>query len=768
MQQGLLILAALLALPATPPVDDATRITVDRGGVDVRAALLDLGAGTRRGVWDVVHRLQTASESAEGAANLAALVDDDSFPTLPRPVRFAAATLVRLTSKSRTRRERALTTLLKIARPAPQDSPGNTPEDPLRLDAIRLLGEAREIERVRGALSEILDAARAQDRPRALIATVLALDRLDSTTPRLPVQRLLRDATRGFDVRAEAALALARMTPRESVHPLVVPMLRRLSREPSQRGSLARLLIDRLARDDGQAPELVRQLDDLERENERLTRRVARLTVDGSSDGSGRGAIHDLLGLIRQQYVDPGKVIDEELAIQAFEALAAHLDHVRFLSPAEVERQRARSLGWHLGLGAAFFKLDRNSPLVVVRVLVPPPSASSAERLHTGDRILAIDGIATIGRNPDDIRRQLRAKQAGSRVDLEIERWGWDEPRSVGAQHGVIDAPTVFHQLFPMRIGFVRIARFGERSAADFADAIADLEASAGAELAGLILDLRDNSGGLLEQAVKVVDQFVGDGSVPIVTQHDRAGRPAREYLPTASRAVDCPVVVVINRWTASSAEVVAGALQDFQRATVVGRRSYGKGVSQQRYTTPKSVNRAVGGEAGIVLPNYFLQLPSGRRYHLPRDARGRPVPGRQGGIVPDVEADHLEDTFQGWELDEFLRVQYSVELYRYVKANYANLKSHWEEGARDLLNPNNYPDFDDVYLALGTRLDEEQVRIALRGVFRRHLEDESERDLAQVIHEDSQLQRALRVLGIGRHSSPLYAKWLPETAEDE
>jgi C-terminal peptidase prc len=549
----------------------------------------------------------------------------------------------------------------------------------------------------------------------------------------------------------------------------VLAFLRQLSREPSNRGMAARFLLDRAARNNGGAPDLLRRLDELEAENAALAERLARRAGTAASgvpaDG---GPIPELIDLIREHYVDPGAVDDRKLAIEAFEALSAQIDHVTFLSPDDLERMRANTLGRNLGLGAEFFKLNRGSPLIVVRSFHSRRGAAANRRLQAGDRVVSIDAVSTRGLGPDDIRRLLDKKQRGDRVELEVERWEWEEPRRVEVEYGVVEVPDLFHALLPRGIGYVRLERFRKDTASELAAAIALLESEHRGALEAFIFDLRNNGGGPLDQAVKVVDLFVDDAELPIVSEVGRGGRAVREYMPLPGANLACPLVVLINRWTASSAEVVAGSLQDFRRATIVGRRSYGKGVSQQRFDAPESVSKLVGGPAAIVLPNHYLHLPSGRRFHTPRDARGQPLAGHEGGIEPDVVVADREDEAEGWEREEFLRVQHSDELFRYVKARYAELRSRWKEGVRELRDPANYPDFARLYASLHTRLGEEQVLVALRRLLGRHLEEEVERDLATMISEDRQLRRALKVLGIGPESSPEYARWLPDEAADE
>ena len=706
--------------------------------------------------------LNTVQELAAGLTEqvgrqLKEALKDEGFFDQGEEYRFVAAALALTRKQDPGLRKLGLTSALVLARKAASKE--------IRALSIRLLGESGELGRVKSTLADILEEAVKKDKPRLLIAASLALDRLDNTGSRLPLLRLVHDTARGFAIRSEAALAIARMTPRGALDPIALAFIRKLSGEQSERGALARLLFERAARLNGQAPDILDQLEKLQKENAQLARRIRDLEIK-RREGPG-DALEEFIDMLRGEFVDPAEVNIKTLASAAFRALVDQLDFSTFLSPADLDRARRRSAGRQLGLGAEFFKLDRLSPLIVARTFPRKNDTGTRKGLHAGDRVVALAGESTSGLGPEDIRGILGNQEPGEPVQVEIERWGQAGNLNIVIQHGPVETPALFSELLPEAVAYVRVSRFGSRTAESLGELLTNFSKRTGG-LKGFILDLRGNSGGLLEEAVKIVDLLVDDAGSPIVSQVSSGGRPGREYKATAGRLITCPAMILVDGWSASSSEVVAGALQDLKRATIIGTRTYGKGVSQQRLDVPASVNRLVGGKASVQLANFYLQLPSGRRFHGPRDSRGRVTVGRRGGIEPDViVADPLKE-LASWEQDELLRVQYSTELYEYLNIHYEHLEFLWQEAPRDLTRAEDYPEFLLLYSSLATSLSEAQVCAALHRLLHRKIEDEKQTEFANTLHADIQLQTAIAELGITVETHPSYARWLPDKIQQD
>ena len=438
---------------------------------------------------DLLNRVQelAAGLTEETPGELDKALRNEDFFERSEEYRFVAAALALNPKRAPELRRIGLTAALVLSRKATDSE--------IRLLAIRLLGESGDIDRVKRTLAGLLDEASAKDNPRLLIAASLALERLDNTGSRLPLLRLVHDTGRSFEIRSEAALAIGRMSPRGALDPIVLAFIRKLSSEPSERGSLARLLFERAARLNGQAPDLIAQLEKLERENEQLSRRIRSLEVKRREVQGD--ALEEFIEMIRGEFVDPGAVNVKALAAEAFKALVDKLDFSSFLSPTDLERARRRSAGRQLGLGAEFFKLDRLSPLIVARTFPRKGDNGSRKGLHAGDRVLALAGESTIGLGAEDIRGLLGSQEPGQRVQVEVERWGQGETLNIFIRHEPVDTPALFAELLPGAIAYVRLPRFGSKTAEELRKTISIFGARTGG-LKGFILDLRGNSGGLL------------------------------------------------------------------------------------------------------------------------------------------------------------------------------------------------------------------------------------------------------------------------------
>ena len=246
---------------------------------------------------------------------------------------------------------------------------------------------------------------------------------------------------RSFAIRSEAALAIARMTPRGALDPIVLAFIRKLSSEQSERGALARLLFERAARLNGQAPDILDQLEKLQKENTQLARRIRDLEIK-RREGPG-DALEEFIDMLRGEFVDPAEVNIKTLASAAFRALVDQLDFSTFLSPADLDRARRRRAGRQLGLGAEFFKLDRLSPLIVARTFPRKNDTGTRKALHAGDRVVALAGESTSGLGPEDIRGILGNQEPGEPVHVEIDRWGQADTLNIVIRHGPVETPAL-------------------------------------------------------------------------------------------------------------------------------------------------------------------------------------------------------------------------------------------------------------------------------------------------------------------------------------
>lgn len=293
------------------------------------------------------------------------------------------------------------------------------------------------------------------------------------------------------------------------------------------------------------------------------------------------------LAIVEQHYVRP--VDSERMIYAAITGLVSELDpHSEFLPPQEARLLREDIEGSFGGVGmVVVLKQEPQTPARVVleirEVIAGGPAARAGVKV--GDLISAIEG-RPIG-HFFDLRRAISAMRGapGTKVGFTLEsvppKGGKPVPRALTVTREFIDSPAVLPVYLGEGMAHVRLRDFSETSAHELSEAIAGMKKAAGkADLQGVILDLRDNGGGLLDQAVAIVDLFVDEG--PIVRTRGRMGNLLDESRAHPGGAWSrVPLAVLVNKASASASEVVAGALQDHRRALIVGERSYGKGSVQ-------------------------------------------------------------------------------------------------------------------------------------------------------------------------------------------
>lgn len=294
----------------------------------------------------------------------------------------------------------------------------------------------------------------------------------------------------------------------------------------------------------------------------------------------------DVLQRVRQDYVDP--VEDQQLLESAARGVVANLDpHSQFLSAKEYEDLLASTSGSYSGVGLEV-NLGDGRMLVVA-----PIEGTPAERagVRAGDVIVSIDGAAVSEDNLQESVGRLRGL-AGTAVTIEVQREGATKPLRFELVRSSVAVQSVRARFLEPGVAYLRITQFSETTASDFTDALAGLRAMRGAvPIRALVLDLRNNPGGLLDAAVAVSDEFLDTGV--IVTARGRgADASFRHEARAGDTLAGAPIVVLMNRGSASASEIVAGALKDNRRAKLVGSRSFGKGSVQS--VLPLSQGRAI------------------------------------------------------------------------------------------------------------------------------------------------------------------------------
>ena len=303
---------------------------------------------------------------------------------------------------------------------------------------------------------------------------------------------------------------------------------------------------------------------------------------------------------IHSDYV--ADVEDEELIEGAINGMLSTLDpHSSYLPPERFEDVQVQTSGEYGGLG-----LEVTLENGVVRV-VSPIDDTPAQRagIIAGDFITELDGERIMGKTLTEAIEIMKGKP-GTKITLTVAREGLDDTFDVDITRAVIVIKSVRHRIEEDDIGYVRIATFSEQTEKGLLEALDHFKKELGSDMTGIVLDLRDNPGGLIDQAVAVSSAFLDGGQV-VSTR----GRNPRDNEVYNARARDltsgAKVVVLINRGTASASEIVAGAIQDRERGVVIGTRSFGKGSVQ----TILPLQGGVNGALRITTARYYT--PGGR-----------------------------------------------------------------------------------------------------------------------------------------------------------
>ncbi|HVU03754.1 MAG TPA: S41 family peptidase [Polyangiaceae bacterium] len=343
---------------------------------------------------------------------------------------------------------------------------------------------------------------------------------------------------------------------------------------------------------------------------------VTRLAVAGDGPYDVIRQLGRVLVLVENEYVDP---VDRFRLLEgAIKGMVAELDpHSSYLPPEDYRIFDADTRGEFGGIGV---EVDFQNETVVV---IAPIEGSPAERagIRSGDHIVAIDGSPVRGRPMQELVRRMRGKP-GSRVVVSVERPGATALLHFTLTREVIQVASVAWKLLDGGVGYVRIKQFQSGTHAELLAAVEKLRAEAKASVGAVIVDLRNDPGGLVDEASDVADEFLA-GGVIYSTRH-RGQTVDEVHAGRGGAFVDARVVVLVNEYSASAAELVAGALQDQKRATVVGARTFGKGSVQTILELP--------GGAGLRLTTMRYYTPSGRAIQAQ-------------GIVPDVDVAQVTNT---------------------------------------------------------------------------------------------------------------------------
>jgi carboxyl-terminal processing protease len=329
--------------------------------------------------------------------------------------------------------------------------------------------------------------------------------------------------------------------------------------------------------------------------------------------------LYEVIERVRREYVD--RIDDQRLVDAAIRGIIEELDqHSSYLSATQYEEIRISTSGNYTGVG-----LDVSLDDGKVTVVAPLDGAPAARAgIMPGDVVVSVNDVPVDQDNIEDAVNRMRG-DIGTEVTLDVLREGTDKPLHFALTRAAVQVDTVQEEYLGGHVGYLRMTSFSEHTANDLSQAADALQRAAGGELTGLVLDLRNNPGGVLEAAIDVADAFLSDG---LIVRGSGRVRQARfeQYAHAGDSLESVPMIVLVNGGSASASEIVAGALQDHHRARIVGERTYGKGSVQtvvplgegsaiklttSRYLTPSG--RSINGTG--IDPDVVVQARSEQQY---------------------------------------------------------------------------------------------------------------------------------------------------------
>lgn len=325
--------------------------------------------------------------------------------------------------------------------------------------------------------------------------------------------------------------------------------------------------------------------------------------------------INELMGYIHLYFYDD--VEEEQLADGIYSGLMQGLDdrYTEYYTPEEYADLQISATQNYYGIGAQLSQ-DRDSMQVTI-THVYEGSPAEAAGLKDGDIVVMVEDIESTSMELSELVTHIRGEE-GTTVHLQIYRDGDNDYQEFDVERANIDLPTIEHKMLGEAVGYIHILEFGEPTVEQFEHAVGELTA---AGMRGMILDVRDNPGGMITAVTGVLDEILPEGTV-VYTQ-DKYGK-RQDYTSDGTTKMDLPIAVLMNGNSASASEILAGAIRDFEYGTLIGTKSFGKGVVQS------IISLSDGDAIKLTTAKYFT--PKGENIH-------------GTGIEPDIE---LEFEYQG------------------------------------------------------------------------------------------------------------------------
>lgn len=366
---------------------------------------------------------------------------------------------------------------------------------------------------------------------------------------------------------------------------------------------------------------------------------IVKETMLHSTVGSGFMTKHgvekvNLLSDVIDQYYYKD-ITDEEKMEGIYKGLMSSTNdkYTDYYSPKEFKDLMVTMEGDYGGIGATLSQDKVTKEVSVVEVYEGSPAARAG--LERGDIVISVDGHLGTDESLDDFVQRIRGEE-GTSIEMVYKRD--DQEHTIEITREEVIVPSVSHRMLDDKIGYIRISSFVNGTQKDFEDALADLQSQG---MQGIVFDMRDNGGGMVDSVVAILDDILPAGTV--VYTMDKSGK-REDYTSDDAKKIDIPVTVLVNESTASAAEIFTGAIRDFNYGTIIGTNTFGKGIVQS--TVPLSDGSAVK----ITVATYYT--PSGECIH-------------EKGIKPDIELEFSYADENPTEYDELKdnQVQKAMEV---------------------------------------------------------------------------------------------------------
>ena len=333
------------------------------------------------------------------------------------------------------------------------------------------------------------------------------------------------------------------------------------------------------------------------------------------ADKEVREKLSDIAYIIDAYYYDD--VTADQIAEGMYQGILASLGdpYSQYYNAQEYQSLMEETTGSYYGIGAVLTQNQETNAVTILHVYKGSPSQTAG--LRDGDVILSVDGIEADSMELSELVKHVKGEE-GSIVHIVVQREGAAGTLEFDVERGKVEVPTVEYQLLDGSVGYIQIAEFSDLTPTQFEGAVADLQAQG---MTALIVDVRDNPGGVLDAVCDVLDQILPEGL--LVYTEDKYGE-REEYEASGETYLDLPLAVLVNGNSASASEVFAGAIKDYEYGTLIGTTTFGKGIVQS------IIGLGDGSAAKVTIAKYFT--PNGNYIH-------------GVGIEPDIrlEYEYLE-----------------------------------------------------------------------------------------------------------------------------